>query len=801
MLYSKYQWNMPKHDEEEVQKLADDLNISPLMARLLANRGLGKIEDASHFLNAGAGSMHDPYLLKGMKEAIPRIKDALDQREHILIYGDYDADGVSSTSLMIHLMRRLSASYDIYIPHRANEGYGLHNHALDWAHQQGVTLIITVDTGISAVEQIAYAKELGIDVIVTDHHEPPDVLPEAYTLINPKQKDCPYPFKGLAGVGVALKLAQAILGDVPKEWMEIASIGTIADLMPLTDENRIIVKQGLESMKNSAYLGIRALLEISGVELATVNSVHIGFSVGPRINASGRLDHAGRAVALLTTEDQDEAVRLAEELDLLNRERQQVVQQMTQQAVEMLEQKKASKGHLPHVIVIAGEGWNPGVVGIVASKVLERYYRPTLILGIDPETGKCKGSARSVPGLDIYEALTACKDVMDHYGGHPAAAGMTLHRDQLTLFEEQLNEYAERTMQPEHFIPVKDTDGECSLGEVPLSVIEELELLQPFGMDNPTPKFVIRNVNLVGIRKMGKDQSHLKLTLEQDGQLIDAVSFGNGIYADYLPEGSALEVMGELQINEWNGSRKLQLMLDDFRFPEHQVFDYRGSRDPGREIERFIQQLGSRAQSPSSISGVLVHEKNIFGLENQLNEKAIWVYDRKVGVVPKNDLALEFEGEQLDNLFVLDTPETAEQLTAMQSLIKRTGNVILLHAHVHRSERLQRFTRDDFKRIYVLISKWGQEAVPEKGMMEALSRQCGYSVRMISKVMDVFEELSFIERNSGTITFVRNPSKQNLMDSRNYQAIEQLVDMEHAMFDLAAPQLMQWMMTHMKGAS
>lgn len=800
MLYSKYQWNMPKHDEEEILKLAQELSITTLMARLLTYRGFGSIEAASSFLKASPDSKHDPFLMKGIKEAVPRIREALDHGEHILIYGDYDADGVSSTSLMIHLMRKLSASYDIYIPHRANEGYGLHNHAIDWAHQQGVSLIVTVDTGISAVDQIAYAKELGIDVIVTDHHEPPEVLPEAYALINPKQKDCPYPFKGLAGVGVAMKLAEALLGTLPKEWMEIATIGTVADLMPLTDENRIIVKQGLESMRNSPYLGIRALLEVSGVELHTVNSVHIGFSVAPRINASGRLDHAGRAVALLTTEDQDEAMRLAEELDLLNRERQQVVEQMTQEAIAQLEQKKAN-GHIPDVIVIAGEGWNPGVVGIVASKVLERYYRPTLILGIDPETGKCKGSARSIPGLDIYEALTACKDVMDHYGGHPAAAGMTLHRDQLPLLDEQLNAYASREMRPEHFIPVKETDGECRLSEVPLSVIEELEQLQPFGMDNPTPKFVIRNANLVGTRKMGKDRSHLKLTLEQDGQLIDAIAFGKGALADYLQEGSMLEVMGELQINEWNGSRKLQMMLDDFQLPEHQIFDYRGCREPVREIERFVQELANRVESPSSISGVLVHEKNIFGVENQLNEKAIWVYDRKVGVVPRNDLAKEFEGGQLDNLFVLDTPETAEQLTAMQSLIERTGNVILLHANIHRSERLQRFTRDDFKRIYVLISKWGQEAVPEKAMMEALSRQCGYSIRMISKVIDVFEELSFIERNSGTITFVRNPSKQNLMESQNYQAIEQLVDMEHAMFDLAAPQLMQWMMSRMKGAS
>ncbi|WP_211747565.1 single-stranded-DNA-specific exonuclease RecJ [Paenibacillus sp. Marseille-Q4541] len=800
MLYSQYHWNEPDFTDEQVSSLSEALAVSHLMSKLLLNRGISSVEAAKQFLQPSDEVLHDPFLMKGMKEAVPRIREALDQGEHILIYGDYDADGVSSTSLMIHLMRKLSASYDIYIPHRANEGYGLHNHALDWAHQQGVSLVITVDTGISAVEQIAYAKTLGMDVIVTDHHEPPEVLPDAYALINPKQEDCPYPYKGLAGVGVAMKLAEALLGTIPRAWMEIATIGTVADLMPLTDENRVIVQQGLEEMRNSSFPGIRALLEISGVEISTVSSTNVAFSLAPRINASGRLAHAGRAVSLLTTEDSDEAAHLAEELDLLNRERQQVVEQMTQEAFEILEQKKVN-GKVPDVIVVAGEGWNPGVVGIVASKVLERYYRPTLILGIDPVTGKCKGSARSIPGLDIYEALTACKDVMDHYGGHPAAAGMTLHRDELESLESKLNEYAKEVMKPEHFIPVSQTDGECRISEVPLAVIEEMEQMQPFGMDNPTPKFIIRDARLVASRKMGKDLSHLKLTIEQDGQMLDAISFGKGKLADYIPEGSVLDVMGMLQINEWNGSRKPQFMLEDVRLKDRQVFDYRGSREPARDMETIVKDLSFRINPNAGNIAVLVQEKNLFSIENHLYEKAVWVYDRKVGIVPWNDSAKEFGDKHPESLFVLDTPETAEQWTAMQSMIEKANNVILLHGTVHPKERLQRPNRDDFKRIYVLISKWGQEAVPEKEMIEALSRQCGYSVRMMSKVMDVFEELSFIKRHSGTMTFVTNPPKQSLTDSRNYQAIEQLAEMEKAMFDLATPQLMQWMISRMKGAS
>ncbi|WIV18444.1 single-stranded-DNA-specific exonuclease RecJ [Paenibacillus polygoni] len=800
MLYSQYHWNEPKITDEQVKGLSEELSVSHLMSRLLLNRGIDSKSTAEQFLRPSDEVLHDPYLMKGMQQAVPRIREALDQGEHILIYGDYDADGVSSTSLMIYLMRELSASYDIYIPHRANEGYGLHNHALDWAHQQGVTLVITVDTGISAVEQIAYAKTLGMDVIVTDHHEPPEVLPEAYALINPKQKDCPYPFKGLAGVGVAMKLAEALLGSVPRAWMEIVTIGTVADLMPLIDENRVIVQRGIEEMRDSSFPGIRALLEISGVDMPTVNSTNVAFALAPRINASGRLAHAGRAVSLLTTEDPLEAAHLAEELDLLNRERQQVVEQMTQEAFEILEQKKVD-GKVPDVIVVAGEGWNPGVVGIVASKVLERYYRPTLILGIDPATGKCKGSARSTPGLDMYEALTACKDIMDHYGGHPAAAGMTLHRDRLELLECKLNEYAGEVMKPEHFIPVTETDGECRISEVPLNVIEEMEQMQPFGMNNPTPKFIIRDATLMASRKMGKDLTHLKLTIEQDGKMLDAISFGKGKLADYIPEGSVIDVMGTLQINEWNGSRKPQFMMEDIRVKTRQVFDYRGCREPLEEMNTMIKDLSHRIIPNDGKIAVLVQEKNLFAIENHLYEKAIWVYDRKVGIVPWNDSAKKIGEKHLESLFVLDIPETAEQWTAMQSMIVKANNVILLYHTANPKQRLQRPSRDDFKRIYVLVSKWGQEAVPEKEMIEALSRQCGYSVRMMSKVMDVFEELSFIKRHSGTLTFVTNPPKQNLTDSRNYQDIEQLAEMEKAMFDLAAPQLMQWMKSQTKGAS
>ncbi|MFB5268024.1 single-stranded-DNA-specific exonuclease RecJ [Paenibacillus enshidis] len=799
MLQSQYRWKIAEPYPAVRDELARELQISPLLASLLANRGIDTSESAHRFLHGRDESLYDPYLLLGMDRAIPRIRVALERNEHILIYGDYDADGVSSTALMIHLMRRLGASYDIYIPHRSNEGYGLHNHAMDWAHQQGVSLVITVDTGISAVEQIAYAAALGMDVIVTDHHEPPAVLPEAYALINPKIPGCPYPFKGLAGVGVALKLAQALLGEVPAHWFEIAAIGTVADLMPLHDENRVIVRRGIEAMRASAFPGIEALLQISGVDMAAVSSVNIAFALAPRINASGRLDHAGRAVALLTTEDADEADKLAHELDLLNKERQQVVNDIVGQAIEMLEDKISGSG-LPPVIVIAGEGWNVGVVGIVASKLLERYYRPTIILGIDPETGNCKGSARSIPGLDIYEALTDCKELMDHFGGHPSAAGMSLHRDRLEQFEQRLHHFADARLLPEHFVPVAEVDAECRLGELNVNVAEQLELLQPFGMANPSPRLVLRKLRLREARKMGKEKTHLKLVMEQDGSMLDVVAFGRGELADFLQPGSLVDVLGELSINEWNGKRSLQLMLQDIQVTASQVFDFRGEADPVGLMERCTRIFHQDSADRAPVAAV-VGPHSPFRKTSSLNDDRIWVYDKNTGILPENESADLAVKDTVRTLFLLDLPGTIEQFNALWTIFPKVENIVVMHSKNGYHGRLETPDREQFKRIYVLLRKLGTGPLDEKTILPALSRQCSISVRMMSRVLEVFEELGFVHREDGILSCVPNPPKKELTSSHRFHELNEAAEMERYLLDAGTPQLASWMMSRLEGVS
>ncbi|GAB6990917.1 single-stranded-DNA-specific exonuclease RecJ [Paenibacillus pini] len=775
------------------------MSVSPMLGALLVNRGVVTPSEGKAFLHGGLEDLYDPFLLLGMKEAVLRIQQAVESGEHILIYGDYDADGVSSTSLMIQFMRYMGASYDIYIPHRSNEGYGLHNHALDWAHQQGVSLVITVDTGISAVEQIAHANSLGMEVIVTDHHEPPAILPEAYAIINPKQPGCPYPFKGLAGVGVAYKLTQAMLGEPPIEWTEIVAIGTIADLMPLTDENRILVRKGLECMQSSSFVGIRSLMEVSGITMSKVTSTNVAFGMAPRINASGRLDHAGSAVALLTTDDPDEAQRLSHALDDLNKKRQQVVEHIVEDALTQLQDKMKGRD-VPHVIVLAGIGWNVGVVGIVASKILERYYRPVIILGIDEATGMCKGSARSIPGLDIYEALNSCSHAMDHFGGHPAAAGMSLHRDNLVAFENGLNEHAAQVLSAQDFVPETPSDGEWSFADVPLSTIDEMSMLAPFGMSNPVPKFIFRNVKLLETRKMGREGNHLKLVLQQGSYKLEAVAFGRGDVADMLTEGDMLDVLGELSVNEWNGSRKPQLMLQDLSVPKPQVLDLRGAREPWQEAERLYQVLVPHMGFSASQMAVVFHPDAAPELPiTHLNDSTLWVYDHNMNIQAWNDSAERHGRDRVNTLFMLNVPQSTAQLKELLSSFKQLANLILIHPGRQTVERLSIPTRDLFKQLYVMLARIAAEPVQESEALLRLSQQSSSTVRMLSKMMNVFEELNFIERGNGQIRFIPQPAKRDLDTSRHFRDLGQLAELEQQMIHTDTSQLTNWIMTRLQG--
>ncbi|MDO3409007.1 single-stranded-DNA-specific exonuclease RecJ [Saccharibacillus sp. CPCC 101409] len=776
MLHSQYQWKVSNPDPGEVERLSEQLDISPLLASMLLNRGFEDRDSASSFLDGDTdlSGLHDPFLLHGMDRAVERIRTALANVEKIWVYGDYDADGVSSTALMIRLMTRLNADFGTYIPHRSKEGYGLHNHAIDRAAEEGVKLIVTVDTGISAVQQIAYAASLGIDVVVTDHHEPPAILPEAVALVNPKLPMCGYPFKGLAGVGVAFKLAHALLGEPPEEWLGLAAIGTVADLMPLTGENRLIVARGIEEMRRNPSLGVQQLLEAASSRPDQLTSIGIAFAMAPRINASGRLDHADRAVKLLITDDRDEAEHLASVLDLLNKERQKNVEDIVHEATAMLELKIAESGEVPHVIVLAGEGWNVGVVGIVASKILERYYRPTVILGIDAEKGMCKGSARSIPDFDIYEALLSVSETMDHFGGHPSAAGMSLSRERLAGFEAGLNDYAAGVLTPDHLVAVTSAERECSLSDVPIPVIEELERMAPFGMNNPSPQLVFRNVRLQRAITMGKTGTHLKLVVEQDGQAVEAVAFGKGALAEYLTEGDMLDLLAEPSINEWRGSRKPQLMVRDLALPALQVFDRRTPEASAQTIEDFRKRAGAFLSCAAEEIAVAIGQTTLKVSQNTLARQPIWLYDEDSGIQGTESV----QPSAVRTLFVRDMPETAAQLDRLLTSFSALENIVLLYPPHSPADVLREPDRELVKTIYVELRRSAARPVDEGTLVQRLCRTSGCSPRMIAGMLDVFAELDFIERSEAGIAANPSPPKKALDEAESYRRLREAEALE-----------------------
>ncbi|MDF2668719.1 MAG: recJ [Paenibacillus sp.] len=801
MLHSRARWETAACDLDAEQQLIQVLKLHPAVAKLLVARGVHTVEEADQFLNGGKDHLYDPFLLDGMQAAVDRILSALNNNEKIRVYGDYDADGVSSTALMAYLLRQLGADFDTYIPHRTLEGYGLNNQAIDLASQSGVSLLITVDTGISAVDQIAHAKQLGIDVIVTDHHEPPEQLPDALVILNPKKPGCEYPNKQLAGVGVAWKLAHALLGEVPESLAQFAAIGTVADLMPLTGENRCIVKLGLEQLAKSHYPGILALYKVCGITAKEVSSTHLGFGLAPRINASGRLQHAAEALRLLTTEDPDEAEQLAVQLDRLNKERQRIVDEMTEEALALhlaAEQASASK-----VIVVAQEGWNAGVIGIVAAKLLEKYYRPVVIMTIDSETGKAKGSARSIRGYDIHKALTECQELLEHYGGHQAAAGMTLRADWIDRFRDRLNECAEQWLSEEDYIPHLRVDAEYSLSDVSLESIRQIEAMAPFGMGNPSPRFHLSGLEVQEMRTLGKDKQHLKLMLAQSVQetacSVEAVGFGRGALTELISATSKLDVIGELSVNEWNGVRKPQIIIQDMRVAELQVFDWRG-------VNRLVHKLGeldsgragaSRFTSSAHESlRALIVERNLhWARDRKLLMATGWLlygWDELKGAIPLNDAAAEVPIGTATDLMLYSLPDAEASLHKLLQSAKAAERIYPVFADWN-TDDFKLPSREAFKKVYTYLRQLGSWPKNDHGTLEQFSRKTGLTSAIIQFILEVFEELCLIE-SSGTMQHtVVSPGKTELESAIAYKRRQHRMEMEPTLIYTSAQELTEWL--------
>ncbi len=559
----KKRWNIlyKNVDPKTTAAIAKSASVSPLIALLLAVRGL-TAESAPGFLTGGLAALHDPFLLKDMEKATARIRNAITNKEKITVYGDYDVDGISSVALLYSYLQNEGADCAFYIPDRETEGYGLGEAAIRRISADGTKLIITVDTGITACAETALAKSLGVDVIVTDHHSVGETLPDAVAVINPKRPDCPYPFKALAGAGVAFKLICALSGDTKRmvtEYADIAALATIADVVSLTDENRAISDLGLRKMRKMPSVGLAALFGKAAITPDALTAYQISFYAAPRLNAAGRMGSCLPAVRLLLTDSEAEASALADMLNAQNDARKNASNAIMDEALEMIEKGDYAD---KKVMVLAHEGWHHGIIGIIASKLSEKFYKTTILISTDGETGK--GSGRAVPGMNLFDALSSAEPLLDRYGGHALAAGLTLPAKNVTALSEALNRYADKMLCEEETVPTIDVDAPLDISLPLLEVAKQVMRLEPFGAGNARPVFLLSDVTISSART-SKDHKHLFLRLFKKGAAVDCIAFGQGALAETLTRGEVVDILGELSINTYGGTETPQIILQDIR--------------------------------------------------------------------------------------------------------------------------------------------------------------------------------------------------------------------------------------------
>jgi len=563
----KRRWEIFPPNPTLQETLSRELGISPLTAQVLANRGINQIDQAYQFLHPSLSHLHPPLLMKDMEKAVDRIIQALSKREQVLIYGDYDVDGVTSTAILILFLESLQFPCRYYIPHRIEKGYGLHGDIVEKFAHEGVSLIITADCGISDVDPVRRAQEMGVDVIVTDHHEISEEVPPAYSVINPKQGDCSFPFESLAGVGVVFNLIIALRaklrergawgdGEVPnlRRYLDLVAMGTVADLVPLLDENRIFVRFGLEELNKASRLSARALKGVCGLKDRAITSGTIGFQLAPRINVAGRLGEAQTAIELLVTQEPETAQRLARELSAQNSRRQRMEEDILEEIMGWI--KGDDRLLERRSLVFSSPAWHPGVIGIVASRLVEHYYRPTVLISLDGNRGK--GSGRSIEGFDLYEGIQRCSPMLLSYGGHRFAVGLTIEREKIEPFKDRFEELVSQGCKPGDFVPKIRIDSEVALPIIERGLVEELSLLAPFGVSNPKPLFCSRELRVIDSRIVG--ENNLKLKVEED-LIYDAIGFGMG-YLHPL-ESKRVRIAFVPQINQWQGVKNIQLELRD----------------------------------------------------------------------------------------------------------------------------------------------------------------------------------------------------------------------------------------------
>lgn len=554
-------WECYDIDEKLLYDFMQKYKLNEILARVLISKNITKKDDMDLFMNPTRKDFHDPFLMPDMNIIVDRILKAIDNEEKIMIYGDYDADGITSITVLKTFLEERGLKVESYIPNRLDEGYGLNKEAIKKIYDSGYRLIITVDCGISGIDEVDYANSLGMEVLITDHHEPGQNLPNALAIVDAKRKDNQYPFNQLAGVGVVFKLIQAIsirLKLDEKEYLkylDIVCIGTISDIVPLSDENRVIAKLGLKLVNQTKNIGLKALLEILGFK--QIDSGIISFGVAPRINACGRMGNEKVALDLFLSKDYETARKIAIKLNEYNSERQAIEKRIFDEATEKIEKEEKENA----CIIVGGEGWHHGIIGIVASKVTDMYFKPSILICFEENIGK--GSGRSIPGFDLHEALMQCSNELEKFGGHAMAVGVTLEKSKFNEFKTKLEEYAKKC-EMDKIVPIIYIDSELSLKNIDIDSVKSLKLLEPYGESNKTPLFMFKNLKINSIRALSEGK-HLKLTLKEDNFMINAIGFNMGELSEKYLIDDKIDIVGSLEINSFNGNDSIQIVIKDIR--------------------------------------------------------------------------------------------------------------------------------------------------------------------------------------------------------------------------------------------
>ncbi|MCO4337647.1 single-stranded-DNA-specific exonuclease RecJ [Staphylococcus agnetis] len=752
MIQSKYKWVTKKTDNVITEDTIKAFNITPLMQSILESKGITSYEDIDQMLNTKTVT-HDTARLSDIQRATNRIQQAIKAEEPILVYGDYDADGVTSTSILVQTLKKLGAVVGWYIPNRFSEGYGPSEVAFKNAYDEGVKLIITVDNGIQGHNEIDMVQQLGVDVIVTDHHEMGDTLPNAYAIIHPMHPDYDYPFQYLCGAGVALKLAQHLLDDIPDYFWVYAMIGTIADLVPMRDENRSIVRKGLKLINHDMPVALKALLNEANYDDA-VNEETIGFTIGPRLNAVGRLDDASLAAELLMTNDEDEAQFLAEQVEHFNQERKTIVQAVTEEAMIMA-QAQVAEGQ--RFLVLYQEDWHEGILGIVASRIVESYQRPTMILNIDHEKQHAKGSARSISQISMFELLSTQADLIDKFGGHHAAAGLTLPIENVESLKQALNEvmknqYKEDALQPEKYI-----DAAVALDTVTVENIASLERLRPFGMQFERPLFQLNHLTIQQARAIGQQQNHLKISFVE--QKLQGLFWNEGSRIHEIMPNQHINAIGELQINEWNGNRTPQLIVTDIHSNERQMFDYRSKN---KKLPQF---------ETTSNTCYLIHPSSDKRHQHE------YYYGESIPNDYEKCVFLELP------LTIDDFKESLQHISASQVYVQFTHQKSIYFEGIPKI--------DTFKKCYKLLYQQKEIDLTKEGLN--MSRFLQIKPQLLKFILKVFLDLQFITQNNGIIKIDTTATKQDITSSRIYQGRLHRIEVEKQLLYSDFPALQQWM--------